>query len=60
MFIREIWGKFTLLIFWNFEISFFEISKLQKSELGKFIPNFPLRHVITITNFPEEILNRLR
>ena len=27
-----------------------EISKFQKSELGKFIPNFPLKHVITSTN----------
>ena len=43
MFIREIWGKFTSFIFWNCEIS--------KSELGKFIPNFPLKHVITSTNF---------
>ena len=25
-------------------------SKFQKSELGKFIPNFPLKHVITSTN----------
>ena len=31
-------------------LKFFEISKFQKSELGKFIPNFPLKHVITITN----------
>ena len=43
MFIREIWGKFTSFIFWNCEIS--------KSELGKFIPNFPLKHVITSTNW---------
>ena len=43
MFIREIWGKFTSFIFWNCEIS--------KSELGKFIPNFPLKHVITSTNY---------
>ena len=27
-----------------------EISKFQKSELGKFIPNFPLKHMITSTN----------
>ena len=27
-----------------------DISKFQKSELGKFIPNFPLKHVITSTN----------
>ena len=27
-----------------------EISKFQKSELGKFIPNFPLKHMITGTN----------
>ena len=27
------------------------ISKFQKSELSKFIPNFPLKHVITSTNF---------
>ena len=32
MFIREVWGKFTSFIFINF----------QKSELGKFIPNFSL------------------
>ena len=42
MFIREIWGKFTSLISWNFEIS-----KFQKRELGKFIQYFPLKHVIT-------------
>ena len=49
MFIREIWGKFTslnFLKFWNLKIS-----KFHKSELGKFIPNFPLKHVITSTNF---------
>ena len=28
-----------------------EISKFQKSEPGKFIPNFPLKHVITSTYF---------
>ena len=38
MFIREISGKFTSFIFRNFE-----------SEFGKFIPNFPLKHVITST-----------
>ena len=27
-----------------------EISKFQKSELGKFISNFPLKHMITSTN----------
>ena len=40
--------------FWeNLPRSFFEIlksSKFQKSELGKFIPNFPRKHVITSTN----------
>ena len=45
MFIREIWGKFTSFVFWNFEIS-----KFQKSELGKFISDFPLKHVITSIN----------
>ena len=40
MFIHEIWGRrFTR-----------EISKFQKSELGKFSPNFPLKHLITSTN----------
>ena len=39
MFIREIQAKFT--------------SEFQKSELGKFIPNFPLKHVITSTNDTE-------
>ena len=36
----------------NLSRSFFEIlkSKFQKSELGKFIPNFPLKHMITSTN----------
>ena len=41
----------------NLPRSFFEIvklkSKFQKSELGKFIPNFPLKHVITSTKSPE-------
>ena len=56
MFIREIWGKFTSFIFWNFEISFVSIEiilkspSFQKSELGKFIPNFSLKYVITRTN----------
>ena len=33
-------------------VYFFEIlkSRFQKSELGKFIPYFPLKHVITSTN----------
>ena len=26
------------------------LGKFQKSELGKFIPSFPLKHVITSTN----------
>ena len=53
MFVPEIWGKFTLFIFRNFEISFVllgDISKFQKSELGKFIPNFPLKYAIASTN----------
>ena len=33
-------------------------SKFQKSELGKFIPNFPLKHVITSTNFEKEFYGR--
>ena len=40
MFLCEIWGK-------NFTR---EISKFQKSELGKIIQNFPYKHVITSTN----------
>ena len=43
MFIGEIWGQFASFIFWKF----------QKSELSKFIPNFPLKHVITSTNSNE-------
>ena len=38
------------LKFWNLPRFTQEISKFQKSELGKFIPNFPLKHVITSTN----------
>ena len=29
MFIREIWGKFTLFIFWNFEISLVSLKRFQ-------------------------------
>ena len=36
--------------FWNLPRFTREISKFQKNELGKFIPNFPLKHVITSTN----------
>ena len=43
MFFRKILGKFTTFIFWNFEIS-----KFQKSELGQFIPNFPLKHWLLV------------
>ena len=53
MFICEIWGKFTSFLFWNFEISLASLERFQnfkKSELGKFIPNLPLKHVITSTN----------
>ena len=61
MFIREIWGKFTSFIFWNFEIFqmffkffkfFWKISRYQKGELGKLIPNFSLKHLITSTKIP--------
>ena len=38
------------LKFWNLPRFTREIWKFQKSELGKFIPNFPLKHVITSTN----------
>ena len=44
----------------NLSRSFFEIlkSKLQKKELGKFIPNFPLKHVFTSTNScPERLFS---
>ena len=47
MFIREIWGKFI-----SFEIlKYPSILTFQKSEPGKFIPNIPLKHVITSTNY---------
>ena len=36
--------------FWNLPRFTREIPKFQKNELGKFIPNFPLKHVITSTN----------
>ena len=39
------------LKFWNLPRFTREISKFQKSELGKFIPYFPLKLVITNTNF---------
>ena len=38
------------LKFWNLPRLTREISKFKKSEVGKFIPNFPLKHVITSTN----------
>ena len=37
------------LEFWNLPCFTREISKFQKSELSKFIPNFPFKHVITST-----------
>ena len=37
------------LIFWNLPRLTGEISKFQKSAIGKFIPNFPFKHVITST-----------
>ena len=39
--------------FWNLLCFTPEISKFQKSELGKFVPNFPLKHVITSTNLTD-------
>ena len=46
MFVREIWGKFITFIF-------FEIfkSSVQKSELGKFIPSFSLKHGLLVLIF---------
>ena len=41
-------GKIYLVHFWNFEISLPQ--KFLKSELGKLIPNFPRKHMITSTN----------
>ena len=38
------------LKFWNLRRFTREISKFQKSELSKFIPNCPLEHMITSTN----------
>ena len=46
-------GKIYLVYFfkfWNLPRFNREISKFQKSELGKFIPNFPLKHMSTSTN----------
>ena len=43
-------GKIYLVHFLKFWNQNFLISKFQKSELGKFIPNFPLKHVTTSTN----------
>ena len=40
----------SFLKFWNFPGFTREISKFQKCELGKFIPNFPIKHVITSAN----------
>ena len=39
------------LKFWNLLLFTREISKFQKSELSKFIPNLHLKHVITSANF---------
>ena len=36
----------------NQPLLFFWISKISKNELGKCIPNFSQKHVITSTNFP--------
>ena len=41
------------LKFWNLPRFIREISKFRKSKLGKCIPNFPLKHVITNTTFFE-------
>ena len=41
------------LKFWNLPSETREISKFQKSKLGKFIPTFPLKHVITSINLED-------
>ena len=46
------------LRFWNLCRFTLEISKFQKSELGKLIPNFPLKHVIISTNVVLSIINQ--
>ena len=42
------------LKFWNLPRFTQEISKFKRSEPGKFIPNFHLKHVITSTNYMVE------
>ena len=61
MFIREIWGELTSFIFeilkslsFHSGDFFFFFFFFQKSELGKFIPNFLLTHVITSTNISDK------
>ena len=44
------------LKFWHLPRFTSEISKFQKNELGKFIPNFPLKHVITTCDYCYEHL----
>ena len=49
MFIREIWGKFTSFIFWNFK----KVNRLNLSQISslniRLIPIFPIKHMITST-----------
>ena len=42
-----------LVKFWNLPCFTREIWKFQKSELGEFVPNFPVKHVITSTNLTD-------
>ena len=57
MFIREIWGKFNSFIFFEILKSpSFHSGDFKKSELSKFIPNFPLKHLIT-SRYLQEMLS---
>ena len=57
MFIREIRGKFTSFIFFEILKSLlFHSGDYKKGELSKFIPNFPLKHVIT-SRYLQEMLS---
>ena len=59
MFIRGIWGKFTLFIFWNFEISKFQkvnSVKLSQISLLNMWLLVLIKHVITGTNSGLEII----
>ena len=60
MFIREIWGKFTSFIFWNFEIALVSLGRFQNFKKVNSVNLSPisLLNMQLIVKIPQNLSNK--